>query len=117
MKKGIMIVMLILIVSSVFFAYQGVQMHNQVEVEEAKFHALQESYLSNSKAIRDAAQSNSELTQDLVTIANYPSTLLKLKLVGVGKLLTGIFIVLFCILLALIIMPRRLGAMILESRQ
>lgn len=116
MKKGIMIVMLILIVSSVFFAYQGVQMQGQVEVEEAKFHALQESYFSNSKAIRDAAESNSELTQDLVTIVNYPSTLLELKLVGVGKLLTGIFIVLFCILLALIIMPRRLGAMIMESR-
>lgn len=117
MKKGIMLVMLILIASSVFFAYQGVQMHKQVAVEEAKFHALQESYFSNSKAIRDSAESNSALTEDLVTIVNYPSTLLELKLVGVGKLLTGIFIILFCILLALIIMPRRLGAMILESRQ
>lgn len=117
MKKGIMIIMLILVVASIFFAYQGVAMHKQVAVEEAKFHALQDSYFSNSKAIRDAAESNSELTQDLVAIANYPSTLLELKLVGVGKILTGIFIVLFCILLALMAMPKRLGAIVLESKQ
>lgn len=117
MKKGIMIIMLIIVIASVFFAYQGVSMHNQVEVEETKFHALQESYFSNSKAIRDAAESNSELTQDLVTIANYPSTLLELKLVGIGKILTGIFIILFCILLALIIMPMRLGSIIIKNRQ
>lgn len=117
MKKPIMIIMLILIISSIFFAYQGVAMHKQVAVEEVKFHALQESYFSNSKAIRDAAESNSQLTNDLVTIVNYPSTLLELKLVGVGKILLGIFIVLFCILLALIVMPTRLGKMILESRK
>lgn len=116
MKEPIKIIMLIIVIASIFFVYQGIQMHSQVEVEEAKFHALQDSYFSNSKAIRDAAESNSDLTKDLVTIANYPSTLLKLKLVGIGKLLTGIFIVLFCILLALIIMPKRLGAMIMASR-
>ncbi|MFQ5661640.1 MAG: hypothetical protein ACE5F2_00075 [Candidatus Paceibacteria bacterium] len=116
MKKPIMIIMLIIVIASAFFAYQGVQMHNEVAVEEAKFHALQESYFSNSKAVRDAAESNSELTQDLVAIANYPSTLLELKLVGIGKILTGIFIVLFCILLALIIMPMRLGSIIRENK-
>lgn len=116
MKKGIMIAMLLLIIASIFFAYQGVSMHKQVVVEEAKFHALQDSYFSQSKAIRDAAESNSELTKDLVAISNYPSTLLELKLVGVGKILTGIFIVLFCILIALISMPRKLGAIILQSR-
>lgn len=116
MKNGIMIIMLIIVIASLFFAYQGVSMHNQVAVEEEKFHALQESYFSNSKAVRDAAESGSQLTKDLVAIANYPSTLLELKLVGIGKILTGIFIVLFCILLALIIMPKRLGAMIMQSK-
>lgn len=110
----VMIVMLILIIVSFFFAWQGVSMHNQVAVEEVAFHELQTSYFSNSKAIRDAAATGSALTDDLVQIANYPSTLLELKLVGIGKILTGIFVLLFGILIALMMMPKRLGAVLQE---
>lgn len=107
-----MIIMLILIVASAVFAWQGISMHQQVAVEEAKFHELQDGYFSQAKATRDAAPTDSQLNQDLVAIHNYPSELLRLKLVGVGKILTGIFILLFAILLALMIMPVRLGKII-----
>lgn len=108
----IMIVMLVLVIIGFFFAWQGVAMHNQVAVEEETFHALQASYFGNSKVVRDGAPTGSQLTQDLVQIVNYPSTLLELKLVGIGKILTGIFVLLFAILLALIMMPKRLATVI-----
>ncbi len=114
MKKmmPMMLLMLILFIASVVFAWQGVSMHQQVSVEETKFHQLQADYFILSKATREAAPDNSELNETLVKIQNYPSELMQLKLVGVGKILTGIFIILFNILLALIMMPVRLGAMI-----
>lgn len=103
-----MLVMLAIVVSSIIIAWRGIDMHQQVAVEEAAFYQLQTEYFSVSKAERDAALSNSELTGQLVEIANYPSELLRLKLVGVGKILTGIFILLLGILIALIVMPTRL---------
>ena len=113
----IMIVMIIIIIASFIFAGIGLGMHAKVSVEEAKFHALQDSYFSQSKEIRDAAPTGSQLNQDLVTIKNYPSELLRLKLVGVGKILTGIFILLFAILIALIMMPMRLSAIMGKRMQ
>lgn len=107
-----MIMMAMIILISLFFAITGLNMHAQVPVEEAKFHALQNDYYSNSKSIRDGAASNSELTNQLVQIQQYPSTLLELKLVGVGNILTGIYALLFGILIALIMMPMRLGKII-----
>ena len=102
-----MIVMLIVIVAALFFVAQGVRMQNQVAGEEAAFHQLQSEYFSQSKAIRDGAETGSVLSKQLVQIKNFPSDLLRLKLVGVGKILTGIFIILFGILIALMIMPVR----------
>ncbi len=101
--------MMILMLIALFFAGQGVYMHHKVAIEEATFHALQQDYFILSKAEREAAPTGSELNQRLVEIQNYPSTLLELKLVGVGKILTGIFVLLFGILIALIMMPVRLG--------
>ncbi len=46
---------------------------------------------------------------------NYPSELLRLKLVGIGKILTGIFILLLEILMALVMMPMRLGKIIKQK--
>ncbi len=113
MKKGpLMIVMLVLIVASAWYAYQGVSMHTQVVAEEANYHALQAEYFSQSKAVRDGAATDSEMSQDLVRLQQYPSELMQLKLVGVGKILTGIFIMLFAILMALMMMPVRLGRII-----
>lgn len=89
-------------------------MHRQVGVEEAKFHQLQTDYFLKSKAVRDGAETGSDLNKQLVTVQNYPSELLRLKLVGVGKILTGIFALLFGILIALVSMPMRLGKIIKE---
>lgn len=118
MKKmmPMMIVMLIIVILSIAYAFAGIIMHKQVNTEEAKFHALQDSYFSQSKIIRDSAETDSSLNADLVSIKNYPSELLRLKLVGVGKILTGIFILLLGILIALIMMPVRLGKIIEVSR-
>lgn len=58
------------------------------------------------------AATDSALNKNLVQIQNYPSELLRLKLVGVGKILTGIFMLLFGIMIALVMMPIRLGKVI-----
>ena len=111
-KMVLMLVFVILILSSGFYAFKGAKMHSKVDVEEDKFHELQSQYWSLSKASRDSALTNSELNNQLVEIKNYPSELLKLKLVGVGKILLGIYILLFGILIALMMMPIRLGEII-----
>jgi Tfp pilus assembly protein PilO len=110
MKKiVIMLLMLVIVVSAGFFSYQGISMHMQVDDEEAAFHQLQSEYFSLAKTERDGAAANSELNDKLVKIQQTPSDLLRLKLVGVGKILTGIFILLFGILVALMMMPIRLA--------
>lgn len=111
-----MIIMFIIVIIGVVFAWQGINMHSQVSVEEAKFHALQNAYFTISKGERDAAPTGSDLNKQLAQIQNYPSELLRLKLVGVGKILTGIFALLFSILMALMAMPIRLGKIIKENK-
>ena len=108
--------MLILVVLALVYAGKGIAMHQQVAVEEAAFHELQSSYWSQAKSVRDAAITGSELNDDLVAIKNYPSELLRLKLVGVGRILVGIFVLLFAILLALMVMPVRLAMMINKKK-
>jgi len=115
MKKP-MVMMMVLMLVALFFAGQGVMMHAKVSPEEAKFHALQNEYFTLAKAERESAATGSELNQKLVEIQNYPSILLELKLVGVGKILTGIFVLLLGILVALIMMPKRLAGIIKETR-
>jgi hypothetical protein len=117
MKKVMpMVVMALIMLVSLLFAIQGISMHTKVKSEEANLHALQEKYFSLDKATRDTAPTNSELNKQLVEIQKYPSELLRLKLVGVGKILVGIYILLFGILIALIIMPTRLGQMIQSKK-
>jgi len=104
--------MVVLVVAAFVFAGQGIAMHRQVTTEETSFHALQTEYFTLSKAERESAVTGSELNAKLVQIQNYPSELLRLKLVGVGKILTGIFILLLGILVALVMMPVRLAKML-----
>ncbi|MBI3046660.1 MAG: hypothetical protein HYY86_03955 [Candidatus Harrisonbacteria bacterium] len=111
-----MLILLVLVVSSIWFALQGINMHNRVSVEEAKFHALQSSYFTLAKVEREAAPTGSELNQRLVQIQNYPSELLRLKLVGVGKILTGIFLSLLAIVFLLFMMPIRLAKLMKENK-
>ena len=115
-KKPIMLVMVLLMLVSLVFAIWGVSMHTKVSTEEAKFHQLQNSYFSLSKEQRDKATTNSELNKQLVKIQQYPSDLLRLKLVGVGKILTGIYVLLFGILIALVMMPVRLGKLLKKKK-
>ncbi|MEE9525843.1 MAG: hypothetical protein V3V78_04530 [Candidatus Woesearchaeota archaeon] len=107
-----MIVMMILMIASIIYAVQGVTMHTQVDDAEADFHAKQAAYFSLDKSTRDSAATGSDLNAQLVEIQQTPSELLRLKLVGVGKILTGIYILLFGILMALVMMPGRLGKVI-----
>jgi predicted PurR-regulated permease PerM len=111
-----MSVLLILIVAALAFAWQGISMHKQVSIEEQKFHELQSEYFSLSKVEREAAPSGSPLTQQLVQIQNYPSSLMELKLVGVGKILTGILASLLAIVFLLFMMPIRLAKLMREGR-
>lgn len=104
-----MLILAVLVVGSVIFAWQGISMHSSVSVEEVKFHQLQNEYFTLSKVERESAPTGSELNGKLVQIQNYPSELLRLKLVGVGKILTGIFGLLLGILFALFMMPIRLA--------
>lgn len=115
-KKSVpMVIMAIIMLISLFFAYQGINMQSKVSGEEQKFHALQESYFSQDKATKDSAATGSKLNKQLVEIQQYPSELLKLKLVGVGKIITGIYILLFGILIALMMVPIKLGKIIKEK--
>lgn len=111
-----LLVLLILVVASVVFVQRGTSMHSQVTIEEAKFHELQRSYFTLSKVEREAAPTGSELNQTLVQIQNYPSELLRLKLVGVGKILNGIFLSLLAIVFLLFMMPIRLGKLMKENK-
>jgi len=112
-----MLILLVLVIASLAFVWQGIGMHSQVSVEEPKFHALQQDYFIMSKVEREAAVTGSELNQKLVQIQNYPSELLRLKLVGVGKILTGIFLSLLAIVFLLFMMPIRLAKLMKESKQ
>lgn len=111
-----MLILLILVVGSVSFAWQGIGMHQKVSVEEAKFHTLQQEYFIINKAEREAASTGSELNQKLVDIQNYPSELLRLKLVGIGKILTGILSALLAIVFLLFMMPIRLAKLMKENK-
>lgn len=116
MKPVMMLMMLIMVVSLVF-AVLGFTMQQKVSSEEAEFHALQDDYFSLSKATRDGATSGSSLNDQLVEIKNFPSDLLRLKLVGVGRILIGIYVLLFGILIALILMPIRLAMIIKDKKK
>jgi len=111
----ILLIVMIVTIAGIVYLFQGVSMQNQVAVEEAKFNALQAEYWTISKTERDAAPTGSELSQQLVRLKQYPSQLLELKLVGVGKILTGIFALLFVIGIFLFMMPVRLAMMMRKS--
>jgi len=116
MNKMIILAMMgMLMFVSLYFVVSGIGMHAQVNTEEESFHNLQSEYYNISKADRDAAPTGSELNGKLAEIHNFPSELLRLKLVGIGSILTGIYVLLFGILVALIMMPKRFGMVLAEK--
>ena len=112
----ILMIVMIITIAGIVYLLQGIDMQNQVAVKEAKFNQLQAEYWIVSKAERDAAPTGSELNQKLVELQQTPSQLLELKLVGIGKILTGIFALLFVIGIFLFMMPIRL-AMMMKKQQ
>jgi cytoskeletal protein RodZ len=112
-----MMLMMILIIIGIVFLIWGLSMHNEVGDKEDEFHDLNAGYWSLSKTERDSAPEGSELNQTLVEIQNFPSELLELKLVGIGRILVGIFFILLAVVVALVMMPVRLGAIIKEHDQ
>ena len=101
----------------VYVAATGVMMQAKVPVVEAQFHGLLDSYYANAKEVRDSAPSESQLTRDLAEINKFPSRLLELKLVGIGRILGGIFLLLFGILGALVMMPFRVRKVLRQCQQ
>lgn len=112
-----LLILAILVIGGISYAWQGIALQNRVAGEEAKFHALQQEYFIINKVEREAAATGSELQQKFVDIQNYPSSLLELKLVGVGRILAGIFAALLAILLVLFMMPIRLAKLMKASKQ
>ena len=114
-RMVVMIAMIMML--GLYVAATGVVMQAKVPAVEAQFHGLLDSYYANSKEVRDSAASESQLTKDLAEINKFPSRLLELKLVGVGRILTGIFVILFGILGALVMMPFRVRKILRQVQQ
>ena len=102
----------------VLFVVIGILMHLSVlYLEFNDFGPLQEKYWSLDKATRDAALTGSDTSNMLVEIQKFPAKLMTLKLVGIGSLLTGIFISLMGIFGALTMMPKKLSAAIMKGKR
>jgi len=105
-KSKIFIVIFALL--SFYFIGQGVYMHSQVNELERELNSAQDNYFIQSKAVRDSAESGSNLNAYLVQIEQLPSELSKLKLIGLGKMIMGVYVLLFGILIALVMLPERM---------
>ena len=69
------------------------------------------------KAQLDTAPVGSEISNLKIEVAKFPPKLMTFKLVGMGNILTGIFILLFVIIQALKMMPIRLAGVIQKKRR
>lgn len=82
-------------------------------LELTQFHPLLESYFgqfpNHSLAGGGPERTSAALNNQLATIHKFPSTLLWMKLGGIGHILVGIFIALAGIIRALALMPHRLS--------
>lgn len=105
----ILLVVVIITLAGIVYLYQGINMHSKAAVQEEQFNDLQAQYWTITKSERDAAETGSNLNEVLVRLQQYPSQLMFLKLVGLGKILTGIFALLFVIGIFLFMMPIRLA--------
>lgn len=105
-------VIVVIVIAAIYFVGVGVVMQSEVALKEARLHEIQAEYFGTPKSIRDSAAAGSILLDQLVEIQQTPSQLLELKLVGIGKILTGISLLLLGIMIALVLMPIRLARMI-----
>jgi hypothetical protein len=101
-------------VGAVFAAVGYLLIGMALVLEITQFHPMIEAFFSDQTAHSLAGggpdrAGQSGLNGDLAAIHKYPSTLLWLKLGGVGHILVGIFIALAGIVRALSLMPHRLS--------
>ena len=78
-------------------------------MEFTQFAPLLDEVAGLPKSVVDEAPVGSDLSQQKIEIAKFPPKLFTLKLVGIGTILAGIFLMLFVITQALRVMPLRLG--------
>lgn len=103
-----------LMVGALFAAVGYLLILGALFLELTQFHPLLEdffsSYTQHSLAGGGPDRAGTAgLNQQLASIHKFPSTLLWLKLGGIGHILVGIFIALAAIVRALSMMPHRLG--------
>jgi uncharacterized membrane protein YuzA (DUF378 family) len=101
-------------VGAVFAAVGYLLIGMALVLEITQFHPMIETFFSDQTAHSLAGggpdrAGQSGLNGDLAAIHKYPSTLLWLKLGGVGHILVGIFVALAGIVRALALMPHRLS--------
>lgn len=110
-----------LMVGGLFAAVGYLLIIGALVVEFTQFHPLLEQFFNTQTAHSLAGGGPDRagqvaLNSQLSTIHQFPSTLLWMKLGGIGHILVGIFIALAAIIRALALMPDRLG-MIVGSEQ
>ncbi len=106
-----------LMVGGLFAAVGYLLIIGALVLELTQFHPLLEQFFSTQTAHSLAGggpdrAGQAVLNSQLSTIHQFPSTLLWLKLGGIGHILVGIFIALAAIIRALSMMPDRLGMIV-----
>lgn len=110
-----------LLVGGLFAAVGYLLIIGALVLELTQFHPLLEQFFSTQTAHSLAGggpdrAGQAVLNGQLASIHQFPSTLLWMKLGGIGHILVGIFIALAAIIRALALMPDRLG-MVVGSKQ
>jgi beta-lactamase regulating signal transducer with metallopeptidase domain len=108
----------ILILIAMIFLLTGIVLQSTAfNLEFNEFTPILEELKPLQKSVVDTADPASRVAMLKTEAAKFPPKLLTFKLVGVGAILTGIWIVLFVILQALKTMPLRLAKVIAESKE
>lgn len=102
-----------LMVGALFVAVGYLLIIGALVLEFTQFHPLIEDFFTSysqwSLAGGGPERTSAALNNQLATIHKFPSTLLWMKLGGIGHILVGIFIALAAIIRALSVMPHRLS--------
>lgn len=109
--------LVIIVLGSMVFAWEGVILHERAHKQEARFRTLQQEYFSVPLAEREAAPVGSSLHKKRVAIEQYPAFLEHVQLLGIGKFLTALYFLLFAVLMMLLLAPVRIMQLMETRRQ
>jgi len=101
-----------LIVGAVFAAVGYLLIIGALALELTQFHPMIESFFQtypNTSLAGGGPERTAEASRQLAAIHQFPSTLLWMKLGGIGHILVGIFVALAAIVRTLSLMPHRLS--------